>query len=93
MAQKKTAKRTIEKKAAPTKSWVVTTSNDRPVAEIAKDLSAAGFSVDQTLEQIGVITGRTDDKAVGKLRAVRGVTDISPDIPVDIGPPHSRDTW
>jgi hypothetical protein len=63
------------------------------MADIAKDLSAAGFAVDQTLEQIGVITGKSDAKAVGKARVIRGVTDVSPDLQVDIGPPNSRDTW
>jgi hypothetical protein len=72
---------------------VVTTSSDRPMSEIAKDLSAAGFSIDQTLAEIGVLTGKSDDKVVKKVRAIRGVTDVSPDSPVDIGPPNSRDTW
>jgi hypothetical protein len=63
------------------------------MAEIAKDLSDAGFAIDQTLEQIGVITGKSDDKAIKKARAVRGVTDVSPEQKVDIGPPNSRDTW
>ncbi|BAR57670.1 putative transposase [Bradyrhizobium diazoefficiens] len=53
----------------------------------------AGFKIDQTLEQIGVITGNSDDKAVGKARAIRGVTDVSPELQIDIGPPNSRDTW
>ena len=73
--------------------WVVTTSGDRPLAEIAKELSKAGFAVDQTLDQIGVITGRSDDKGVKKARAIRGVADVSPETPVDIGPPNSPDTW
>jgi hypothetical protein len=102
MASKKKGKREtapskiVSRKAAQKKStqtWVITTSSDRPMADIAKDLSAAGFAIDQTLDQIGVITGRSDAKAVGKARAIRGVTDVSPDLQVDIGPPNSRDTW
>jgi hypothetical protein len=89
MAQKKKA----QSKAAQYKTWVVTTSADRPITEVAKDLSAAGFKIDQTLDAIGVITGKSDDKAAKKARGVRGVTDISPDNPVDIGPPNSRETW
>ena len=81
-------RKTVQKKA-----WVITTSADRPLADIAKDLSKLGFKIDQTLEEIGVITGNSDDKAVGKARAIRGVTDISPETKVDIGPPNSRDTW
>jgi hypothetical protein len=93
MAQKKKAAKESTERGTAKKTWVVTTSNERPIAEIAKDLAAAGFSVDQTLEQIGVITGKSDDKAIGRARAVRGVTDVAPEVQVDIGPPNSRDTW
>jgi hypothetical protein len=74
------------------KTWVVTTAN-RPIADIAKDLSKAGFTVDQKMDEIGVLTGKADDSAVKKLRAIRGVTDVSPETPIDIGPPNSRNTW
>jgi len=98
MVQKKKAhKKPSKQKTAPKKTahktWVITTSADRPIADIAKDLSKAGFKIDQTLEQIGVITGNSDEKAVGKARAVRGVTDVSPEHEINIGPPNSRDTW
>jgi hypothetical protein len=102
VAKKSAAKKTATKsgaakaaaaKTSAAKTWVVTTSSDRPLAEIAKDLKAAGFKVDQTLDQIGIITGKSDDKAVGKARAVRGVTDVSAEQQVDIGPPGGRDTW
>jgi hypothetical protein len=81
------------KPVAGKRTWVVTTSLERPVREIAKELTAAGFEVDQTLDEIGVITGKSDDKSVAKARTVRGVTDVSPEPEVDIGPPGSRDTW
>jgi hypothetical protein len=89
MAQKKTA----PKQKTQTKAWVVTTSSDRSLADIAKDLAKAGFAVDQTLDQIGVVTGKSNDAVVRKVRAIRGVTDVSPEPQVDIGPPNSRDTW
>ena len=89
--RKTVTRKTAQKKS--TQTWVITTSGDRPLADIAKDLSAAGFAVDQTLEQIGAITWKSDAKAVGKARAIRGVTDVSPVPLVDIGPPNSRDTW
>jgi hypothetical protein len=94
MAQKKKAQRkTAPKRAAEEKTWVITTSKDRPLADIAKDLSKAGFAIDQTLDQIGVLTGKSDDNVVRKARAIRGVTDVSPEHTIDIGPPNSRDTW
>jgi hypothetical protein len=90
---KSTERKMAPKGTAPKKTWVVTTSSDRPISEIAKDLSAAGFTIDQRLDQIGVLTGKSDDQVVKKVRGIRGVADVSPDSPVNIGPPNSRDTW
>ena len=87
------AKKAARNPAAATSNWVVTTSGDRALADVAKELSAAGFAIHQTLDQIGVITGKSDPKAVQKVRAVRGVADVSPEHKVDIGPPNSRETW
>jgi hypothetical protein len=75
------------------KSWVVTTSTDRPISEITKDLKEAGFSVGQVLEEINSITGAAAEGAVAKLRSIKGVVDVSPDTPIDIGPPGSPKTW
>ena len=75
------------------KGWIVATSGDRPIREIAKDLADAGLAVGQVLEEIGSITGSADAKVVAKLRKVRGVVDVSPDTPIDIGPPGGRETW
>ena len=78
---------------AKSKTWIVTTSGERSVADVAKDLRAKGFSVDQVLDEIGAITGAADDTVVSKLRAVKGVADVSPDTAIDIGPPDSPTTW
>ena len=72
---------------------IITISGDRPIQDVAKDLAAAGLKGGQTLEEIGSITGSADDYAVPKLRKVRGVADVSPDLSVDVGPPDSRNTW
>lgn len=66
---------------------VITLSGDRPIHEVAADLRAAGLDVDHVLEAIGSVTGSSHPKNVGRLRRVRGVADVSPDHPVDIGPP------
>jgi hypothetical protein len=78
---------------AGTRKWVVTTSDDRPLADIAKDLTDAGFNVGQTLAEIGIITGSSDESVVGRARTVKGVTDIAPETTIDIGPPDSPETW
>jgi hypothetical protein len=78
---------------ATAKNWVVTTSADRPINDIAKDLKEAGFDVGHVLEEVGSITGAAAEEAVAKLRSIRGVVDVSPDSPIDIGPPDSPETW
>jgi hypothetical protein len=71
------------------KRWVVTTSGDQSLSDIQKQLVAGGFKVDQVLTEIGVITGAAEDDVVDKVRKFAGVSDVSPDLPVDIGPPDS----
>jgi hypothetical protein len=66
---------------------VITLSGDRPIHEVAADLRAAGLEVDHVLEAIGSVTGSSHPKNVKRLRRIRGVADVSPDHPVDIGPP------
>lgn len=75
------------------KSWIIAVSTDRPLQDIAKDLSDAGLLGAQVLEEINVITGKAADKSLGKLRKVRGVVDVSPDMPIDVGPPDTPNTW
>lgn len=75
------------------KTWIVTTSSDRPIHDVAKDLAAAGLKDIQVLQEIGSITGSIEDDKVAKLRKVRGVKDVSADLSINIGPPDSRETW
>jgi hypothetical protein len=78
---------------AKNKTWIITTSGERSTKDVAKDLKAKGFAVDQVLDEIGAITGEADDALVAKLRGIDGVSDVSPDAPIDIGPPDSPTTW
>ena len=66
---------------------VVTLSGGRNVHEVARDLKAAGLEIDSILAEIGVVTGSAGAGQLRALREVRGVADVSPDHPVDIGPP------
>jgi hypothetical protein len=68
---------------------VVTVSGDRGIHKVADDLRAGGFKVNQVLEAIGVVTGSADAKRVAQLRRISGVSDVSPDHDVNIGPPDS----
>ena len=69
---------------AEKKKLIVTTSGDRPLSAIKKDLTKKGFAVGRVLKETGVITGTATAAAVEKLRAIPGVDDVSPDEPVDI---------
>jgi predicted CoA-binding protein len=77
----------------PQKSWIVTTTSDRPIKDIAKDLQDAGFQVGNVNDEIQSITGSAADTVAEKLRSVPGVVDVAPDMPIDIGPPDSERTW
>ncbi|MGZ5444437.1 MAG: hypothetical protein ACXW5U_25185 [Thermoanaerobaculia bacterium] len=72
------------------KDWVVTTSGERPIEEVAKDLRKKGLKVDYVLDAIGQITGVGSDAIAAKLRKVKGVADVSANVPVDIGPPDAE---
>jgi hypothetical protein len=74
---------------AGTKTFVVTTSGDRPLAEVRKDLTAKGFKVVRALDALGMFIGKATPATARKLRSVEGVTDVSQSAEVDIGPPDS----
>lgn len=78
---------------AKKKTWIVTTGDDRPINDVAKELADVGLKDIQVLQDVGSITGSAEDETVEKLRKVRGVKDVSSDISIDVGPPDSRDTW
>ncbi len=78
---------------AKQKKWIITASEERPIDDVAKDLAKAGLVKGQVLKEVGVVTGYAAGKIATKLRKIRGVTDVSPDQSVDIGPPDSETTW
>jgi hypothetical protein len=76
------------------KQWIVTTSpGSRSLSDVKQSLSKTGFTVDQVFQEIGSITGSASDAVAKRLRALPGVADVSPVVPVDIGPPDSSTTW
>jgi hypothetical protein len=75
------------------KRWIITTSGDRPLDEVKKELTGKGFAIGQVLDEIGCIIGEASDDTAKKLRAVPGVADVSPDEPINIAPPDSDITW
>ena len=75
------------------KEWIVTTSGDRPLSDVAKDLKKHGFKVSNVLDEIGMITGDAEEHVVAKARKVKGVSDVSASGTIDVGPPGSKKTW
>lgn len=73
--------------------WVVTTTGDRDLSDVVGDARAAGFTVDEILDAIGVVTGTAGNDVATALRAIPGVADVSPDQPIDIGQPEADETW
>lgn len=73
--------------------WIITISEDQSINEIASRLSDEGLSIRDVLEEIGCITGSADDVTAERLRKVKGVVDIAPDMQLDIGPPGADETW
>jgi hypothetical protein len=79
--------RTAKSTEGPATRVVITLSGDRAAHEVTADLRSAGLHVDHVLDVIGSVTGSSHPKGIARLRRVRGVADVSPDHPVDIGPP------
>ena len=73
--------------------WIVTLADAGAAARVEEELRAAGFRIADLLTEIGVITGTCDSKTARKIARIAGVADVSPDQPIDIGPPGSPDTW
>jgi hypothetical protein len=87
------AKRSGPGKPAGHKTWIVTTSSERPIGDVARDLARAGFTRTKVLGEIGSIVGSARDEAIVRARGIRGVAAVEPETPIDIGPPGSPTTW
>lgn len=73
--------------------WNITTSSERALGDIEIDVRKAGFSIEHSLKEVGVITGVATPAIAKKLRRIPGIADVSPAEDVDIGPPDSSVTW
>lgn len=73
------------------KVWIVTLDPDRSLSgeALVAELERVGFQVDQVLTDIGTVIGKGTDAVAQKVRHVPGVTDVSIDLPANIGPPRS----
>jgi hypothetical protein len=69
--------------------WVVTVSGSRSLNDIRKNVVESGFTVDQVLGEMSLITGVAEDEVAEKVRKIPGVVDVSPELGVDIGDPDA----
>jgi hypothetical protein len=75
------------------KRWIITSSGERKIADVAKELEKAGFAVEQVFEEIGSIAGTGSEDLAKKLKSIQGISAVSPDESIDIGPPDAPETW
>jgi uncharacterized protein YaaQ len=78
---------------AKNKTLIITLSEDQSLEDVQEKIKEKGFTVDQVLDQIGCITGSASDEVAAQVRKLPGVEDVSPDFPIDIGPPDAPVTW
>ena len=76
------------------KKWIITTAGKDKLADIQKELKDKGFTVNEVMHEIGIISGTAPDDIADKLRKIAGVTNVSPDGDINIGKPgNGSDTW
>lgn len=75
------------------KKWIITTTGKDKLADIQKELKDSGFTVNEVMHEIGIISGTASDDVADKLRKIAGITDVSPDGDINIGKPGDDQTW
>lgn len=67
-------------------TWLVSVDLQADVASVARMLSERGFKLKEVHSEISCITGVASEEDIPSLRKITGVLDISPDVPIDVGP-------
>jgi hypothetical protein len=73
--------------------WIVTTTQERPIGDVARDLADCGFAISETLDSIGCITGSAERGLIAALSKIEGVADIAPDTQIQLPPTDQGTTW
>jgi predicted TPR repeat methyltransferase len=73
--------------------WVVTTTQERPIQDVARDLRDRGFKITETLDMIGCITGTAGADLIKIVRKIEGIADISADTNINLPPADEDLTW
>ena len=72
------------------KTWIVTISGERPIQAVTNDLKNAGLDVHDVLPYVGSVVGYASDLVAERLKTISGVSDVSAEHTVDIGPPGAE---
>jgi hypothetical protein len=84
---------TTKKKTKTEKVPVLISVDDEhlpKMRQVLESCQAAGLDVEQSLDQIGTITGSIDPGKIGHLAKVAGVSNVERAGEYDIGPPDSE---
>jgi hypothetical protein len=73
--------------------WIITLSPGARLSAVLLALEDEGFAVAEVFEAIGSIAGAASEDVARRAREIPGVVDVSPDSPIDIGPPDSPVAW
>ena len=72
-----------------TKQYVVTLTPGSDAQRTASELRNRGLTVDNVMDEIGIISGAADDAAIASLRQAAGVLDVKESGEVQLPPPDS----
>jgi regulator of extracellular matrix RemA (YlzA/DUF370 family) len=76
------------------RTYIIITSGEVPLKKISAELKKKGFTIESTLEAIGQIIGKGNEKMKKEAMKIKGISDISESHQdFDIGPPDSKITW
>ena len=75
-------------------TYIIMTSGEESLQTISRELKKKGFSIETTLDAIGQIIGKGDEKIKKEALKIKGVKDIvASHGDINIGPPDADITW
>ena len=75
-------------------TFIIITTGNEPIQEIATQLKTKGFTIDSTLEAIGQIIAKGTDEMKKEAMQIKGVSDVLPSHDdINIGTPGDNMTW
>jgi hypothetical protein len=70
--------------------FIITTTGQLPLADVVVALRKAGLELEEVMDAIGIVTGHCASSKAAGLRKVVGVSDVTADGPVGVGPPDAE---